>query len=240
MPKIKVDFRKLKPATGGGRADYIKPARYAFKVVEYSDKKSAGGKQMHTYTSAVVGGTEAGKKIIDRFPMPGRGDSTFPLEKFLAFLEACGVKATGKQVEFDPSKVVGKQFQAEVQDERQDARTENGTTYPARTTSGIGRYLIPGSEDEDEDEDADDEDDEDSDDDDDEDDEEDDEEDEDDDEDEDEDEDDDDEPEPEPVKKSKAKAKAAPKSKAKAAPAAKAKKKSKAKDDDDEDFPFDD
>lgn len=212
MATYTFDFRKLKPATGGGRQDYIKPGRYKFKVVEYSDKASSTGKAMHAYTYQVSSGTEADKKIIDRFPMPNPGDNVFPMEKFLAFLEACGAKAAGKRFKLDPSKLKSKTFVADVVDERQDARTVNGTTYPARTTSAINKYVIPGvnddeesDEDEDEDNDADDDD-------------------------EDEEEDDEDEDEDEEPATAKT---AAPKKRAKA--------RAKADDDDDEDdddFPF--
>lgn len=221
MPKVTFDFRKTKPATGGGRADYLKPGKYKFKVIDYSDKKSRQGKVMHAYTSQCTSGPESGKKIIDRFPMPRPGENMFPMEKLLAFFESCGAKATGKRVEVDPAAFKGKTFVAEIADERQEARTENGVTYPARTTSGINKYVIPGVNDDDEE--TDDEEDEDSDDDE-EDDEDDDEEDDDEDDEDDEDEDDEEEePAPKTAKRSSKTAAKRPARKAKS---------------DNEDFPF--
>lgn len=230
MPKVTFDFRKTKPATGGGRQDYIKPGKYKFKVVNYDPKPSKAGKAMHTYTSEVMTGPEAGKKIVDRFPMPRPGENMFPMEKLLAFFEACGAKATGKRVEVDPAAFKSKMFVAEVGDVTQPARTENGTSYPARLSSDINKYIIPGVNDDEDDEDVDDEDDDDEEDEDE--DEEEDEEDDEDDEDEDDEEEDEDEEDEEPAPKT---AKKSTKSTAKK-PAAKAGKKAKS---DDEDFPFD-
>ncbi len=242
----KFDFRKVKPAAAGQRRDYIKPGTYMFKVTNYSDKASAAGKEMHAFTSEVMTkGEMAGKKITDNFAMPKTSrESQFPVERLLAFFIACGSKkAQGNVMEFDPARLVGKTFLAEVFDKQEEASTRDGKNYPARTVSSLqyGVEEEPDDEEEDEEEDEEDEEDEDEDD----------EEDEDEEEEDEDDEDDgliedeeDEEEEPEPVKarksstsrsasKSKVKPKAAAtKSKTKAAPAKKSRKSS-------DDFPFD-
>lgn len=261
MAVYSFDFRKAKPATGGARRDYIKPGKYKLRVKAYSDKASGNGKEMHTFTfSVLTKGEEANKEIIDRFAMPKTArDSQFPVERLLAFFLAAGAKnAVGKQIKLDPARLVGKDFEAEIADQREEARTVDGTTYPARTVSAINRYIFDGDEDEPEDEEDEEEEDDEEEDEDEDDEEEDEEEEDDEDEDEDEDEEEDEEEEePEPAPKprrssrassaatassrssSKSSSKTAAKAPAKAAaeaPAAKAKRSSKS----DDDFPFDD
>lgn len=241
------DFRKAPPAEGGTRDDYITPGTHRFKVTKYSDADSAGGKEMHTYTLEVVGtrDPDTGKRITDRFALPNlKTDpkaSLFPLQRLHAFFIAAGAKNTlGKQIKIDPARFVGRQIEAEVYDERQEARTVPGTggqparTFEARTVSRIGDFIDPNKkEDEDEDEDDEDEEDEDTDELDDE-------------SDEDDEEDDEDEPEPEPApRRSRATSTATATRAAAAIPAkpAKATRTAKAaapvEDDDDDDFPFD-
>lgn len=243
MAVYSFDFRKTKPAAAGQRRDYIKPGTYTFRVSKYSDKPSAGGKEMHSFTSEVVTkGEMQGKKITDNFAMPKSSrDSQFPVERLLAFFIACGSKkAQGSVLKFDPGKLEGKTFMAEVYDKQEEASERDGKKYPARTVSAL-QYGVEESDDDDDDEDEEDEDEEDEEEDEDEEEEED--EDEEDDEDEEEDEEEEEE-EPAPVKSKKSKtpakapAKKATKTKAKAAPAKSSKKSSKSKGGDD-DFPFD-
>lgn len=155
------NFKKVQPSTGGGgRQPYIKPGKYRLKVTAYSDKSAASGKEMHTFTSTVLGkGPESGKTIIDRFAMPKTAkESQFPLERLLAFFMALGSKtAQGREMKLDPARLVGKEYDALIGDVLEDARTVDGTTYPARTVSNITKYIFDGDEDE-EDSDDDDED----------------------------------------------------------------------------------
>lgn len=265
MAVYKFDFRKTQPASGSKRADYIKPGTYRFAVTDYDDKPSQGGKEMHTFTYQVVTkGNESGKQIIDRFAMPKSAkQSQFPKERLLSFFLACGsTKALGQLMNFDPATLVKakRQFDAEVVDSREEARTVDGTTYPARTVSSINRYIFD-SEDEDEDAEEDDEEEEDEEEEEEEDDEEEEEEEDDEDEEEDdedeededeEDEDEEEDEEPPPAKRrSSSKAAAAPAKTSKAKPATKpaakapapkssTKSKRSKSDDDDADFPFDD
>lgn len=158
MATYTFDFRKTAPATGGQRRDYIKPGRYTFKVDTYSDKPSATGKEMHAFTSIVQGKSpEAGKALTDYFVMPKTSkDPQFPKERLLAFFLSLGSKtAQGKSIQLDPARLKGKTFEAEVVDRHEEATVRDGTTYPARTTSVINRYIFDGDE-----EDADDEEDE--------------------------------------------------------------------------------
>lgn len=262
MAVYKFDFRKAPPAQGGDRDDYLTPGRHRFKVTTYSDKESAGGKEMHTFTVVVQNGPDKGKRLTDRFAMPkARGDSLFPVQRLHAFFISCGMKNTlGKTVTLDPSKLIGREFSAEVGDERQEAKTVGDRSFAARTVSRIIDYLPPKAlEDQDDDEEGEDEDDEDIDDDEEEDEEEEDDDETDDDDDEEEDEDDDEEEE-EPAPRRRASsnsrsgrtavaerptktARSAPaKTSKKAAPAKAAKKPSRRAEpaDDEDEFPFGD
>jgi len=162
MAKITINTKKVQPAHSGARRDYIKPGFYQFKVVDYSDKSSAGGKVMHAFTSEVISkGDQAGKKITDRFAMPRNSkESQFPVERLLAFLIACGAK-TGGTINAEGSKLVGRTFYAEVFDQQEEARQgADGKNYPARVVSTLA-YPDPKEEDEEEEDEEDDEEDED-------------------------------------------------------------------------------
>lgn len=234
------DFRQAPPAEGGARNDYIAPGVHRFKVIKYDPSDSKSGKVMHAYTLEVIGGRdpEVGKRITDYFPLPDlKADpkaSLFPLRRLHAFFIAAGAKNTlGKVIKIDPARFIGRQIEADVFDERQEASTApDGRTFPARTQTRIGAYIDPNKEDEDEDEDEEDEEDENTD--------------ELDDEGDEDDEEDEDEPEPEPApRRSRAasatatRATAAVATKPKAAAKTTAKKAAPVEDDDDDEFPFD-
>lgn len=152
MPKREYDFRGVEPARGGTRRDYITPGFYRFKVKSYDGSPSQGGRPMDTFVSEVITrGDQAGKKITDRFVIPRGKESKYPLQRLLAFFEACGVAATGKKASLDPSRIVGREFDAEVFDQQEEARKVGDTTYPARVVSAL-QYGGEEAEDDDDDE----------------------------------------------------------------------------------------
>ncbi|KKN05307.1 hypothetical protein LCGC14_1088650 [marine sediment metagenome] len=131
---MEFDFTGAPPAQGKAGGDRIAPGTYLMEVGTLDSTPAKSGRAMVTATLVVKNdGPAVGKKLVERFafPKPGSDDSTFGLQRFHAFLVACGMKERKGTLSLDLDKLVGKELVAEVDDEFQEA----SGNFAARTVS---------------------------------------------------------------------------------------------------------
>lgn len=114
---VEFDFEGAPPAQGGGD-DYIPPGDYAGRVRKVEDGTTKnGGKRMITATLEVAAGDHKGSKLTDRFAFGNPGESKFPLQRWHAFLLACGAKINGTKVRLDLDALENRPIRFTVKDE---------------------------------------------------------------------------------------------------------------------------
>lgn len=140
---IRLNFDDAPPAQGGGGiGDHIPSGGYLLKVNKMSITTTQTGKQMIVAEYR----TEQNKRITENFVIPRENtdDSKFPLQRFHAFIVACGVTEISGQgfQNMDLEKMYGLTFVGDIVDEEIPAQNN----YPARMTSRPNSYYRVGSE----------------------------------------------------------------------------------------------
>lgn len=109
--KKKLDFTGIEA--------YVKCAegQHVVKLTEIEETESQAGNDMLNATFQVVKGTSTGAKLYDNFVLTEKA-----LWKLQSFLEAVGIKASGKIV-LDLDKLIGKTCIVEVAHEEYDGKT---------------------------------------------------------------------------------------------------------------------
>ena len=109
--KKKLDFTGIEA--------YVKCAegQHVVKLTDIEETESQAGNDMLNATFQVVKGTSTGAKLYDNFVLTEKA-----LWKLQSFLEAVGIKASGKIV-LDLDKLIGKQCIVEVAHEEYDGKT---------------------------------------------------------------------------------------------------------------------
>jgi hypothetical protein len=107
-------------------------------VVRKTEKRTAStGRDMITVMTRVVEGENKGRKLVENFVLPSdSSDSPFGLQRFHAFLIACGSKEIKGKKKLDLDTLVGLKIIAEVDDETQPATDK----YPERIVSRALAY----------------------------------------------------------------------------------------------------
>jgi hypothetical protein len=134
MNTIEFDFTGAPPAQGKAGGDRIAPGTYLLEVATLDSAPAKSGRPMVTATLVVKNdGSYVGKKLVERFafPKPDSDDSTFGLQRWHAFLVACGMKERKGKLSLDLDTLIGKGLVAEVDDEYQEA----SGNFAARTVS---------------------------------------------------------------------------------------------------------
>lgn len=114
------DFSGAPPAQGKAGGDRIAPGTYLLGVASLDKTPAKSGRPMVTATLAVQNeGLAIGKKLVERFafPKPDSDDSVYGLQRWHAFLVACGMKERKGKLTLDLDTIVGKEIVAEVDDE---------------------------------------------------------------------------------------------------------------------------
>ena len=129
------DFTGAPPAQGAAGGARIAPGTYLLAVSALDKSPAKSGRPMVTATFAVANdGPYIGKKIVERFVFPRADhadDGTFGLQRFHAFLVACGMKARKGKTTVDLDEIIAKEVVAEVDDETTPASGQ----YAERTVS---------------------------------------------------------------------------------------------------------
>jgi len=133
MPNyIVLDFAQAPPAQGGLASDHIPPATYALVVDKAEAQTARTGRQMVVVTLKVAEGEYAGKRLVERFVVPGQPeDSHFGLQRFHAFLVGVGFSEQKGKAKVNLDGLRGKKLLADVDDEEVPATG----SYPARVAS---------------------------------------------------------------------------------------------------------
>jgi hypothetical protein len=131
---MEFDFTGAPPVQGKVGGDRIAPGTYLLEIGKLDPTPAKSGRAMITATLVVKNdGPYVGKKLVERFsfPRPGSDDSSFPLQRWHAFLVAIGMKERKGKLSLDIDTLIGKEIVAEVDDEFQEAKDN----FPARTVS---------------------------------------------------------------------------------------------------------
>lgn len=139
MPQnVEVDFRGAPPAQGGGRGDFIAPGYYRMVVSRMINglTKKEPIRTMYTTWLTVEGGEYDGRSRPEYFVMPLPEDreekKMMGLNRFHAFINACGWMPGEKKVKFDLDNLVNRRIMVLVgeQDEKDMQGNKTGKMEP--------------------------------------------------------------------------------------------------------------